>query len=51
MADFDAEVNSISREYKELPVECQNDVVLADFQRRWENGGKKLELRLNRGTV
>ena len=51
MADFDAEVSSISREYKELAAECQNDVMLADFQRRWKNGGKKLELRLNRGVV
>lgn len=51
LVDFDADVSSITREYKELAVECQNNIVLADFQRRWEAGRKNLQLRLNRGTV
>lgn len=51
LADFDSEVASITGQYKALPTECQDTVILADFQRRWHEGRKKLELRLNRGRI
>ena len=51
MEDFDSDVSSLTREYQKLPEECQNDIILADFLKRWEDGRKKLELKLNRGRI
>lgn len=51
LADFDSEVTFITGQYQALPTECQDTIILADFQRRWHEGRKKLELRLNRGRI
>ena len=51
MEDFNADTASLLRQYKELPEDCQDNEILADFQRRWESSGRNLELRLNRGKI
>lgn len=51
LEDFDGDVAALTQQYRGLPVECQNEAMLGDFQRRWQSSRSNLELRLNRRRI